>query len=459
MTSIQLPAHSYRSRAPRAGVQRLVNCYPRQGEQKGAVHIFGSPGISAFGTAGDGPQRGAIIFQERLHVLSGPNLYRIAQNGSATFLGSIPGTGDAPMAENGSELVILSGGQGYVYDGSIQAITDPDFRDASDCVFSDNFILFVEQSSGRFFSSDLLNAESYDSLNFATAESNPDELVGIEADHGQVFLAGRRSCEIWENRGGSGFPFARTFNGVIEIGCGAGKSISKGDNVLFFIDNTRIARMLEGVKPVRISQHGVEQAWANYSTIEDAEGQIYTLDGHLCWVLNFPTAEATWVYDLTTQEWYELESYGSTMWRVKWIQHCYGKILCGDRESGLIGEIDPDVFSEWGDPIVASWTYPAIYGEGRQAAHHRLQTILETGVGLQSGQGSDPRIMLEISDDGGRTFDHAPTRSMGAIGKYRTQVVWDRLGSSDDRVYRQSISDPVRRAILDTQLEVTGGRL
>jgi hypothetical protein len=47
---------------------------------------------------------------------------------------------------------------------------------------------------------------------------------------------------------------------------------------------------------------------------------------------------------------------------------------------------------------------------------------------------------------------------MGKIGKYRTRVIWTRLGSSDDRVYRQSISDPVRRAILDTQLEVEGGR-
>ena len=67
--------------------------------------------------------------------------------------------------------------------------------------------------------------------------------------------------------------------------------------------------------------------------------------------------------------------------------------------------------------------------------------------------------MMEVSDDGGRTFSAFPVRSMGAMGKYRTRVVWDRLGSSDDRVYRQSISDPVRRAILDTQLEVEGGRL
>jgi hypothetical protein len=423
------------------------------------VHLFGSPGIRSFATTGVGPQRGAIVFQEKLHVLSGETLYAVSANGTTTSLGTIAGSGDAPMTENGSELVVLSQANGYVYDGALQAISDSDFRAATDCTFSDNFILFVEQGSGRFFCSDLLDAESYDALNFATAESNPDQLVGIIADHGQVFLAGRRSCELWENRGGAGFPFARTFNGVIEIGCGAGKSLAKGDNILFFIDDTRIARMLEGVKPIRISHHGVEQAWAQYSTIEDAEAQVFTFDGHLCWVINFPTAQATWIYDLTTQEWHERQSYGSSLWRVKWVLHCYGKILCGDRESGLIGEIDPDVFAEWGDALVASWTYPAVYANGRTAEHHRLQTMLETGVGLQSGQGVNPKIMLEISDDGGRTFEAAPTRSMGAIGEYRTQVVWDRLGSSDDRVYRQSISDPVQRAILDTQLEVTGGRL
>jgi hypothetical protein len=456
---VQLPFHSYVARAPRAGVQRLVNCFARKGEQKGATHLFGSPGVSVFADTGLGPQRGAIVFQEQLYTLCDNTLFRVDAEGACVALGTIPGSGDAPMAENGIQIVALSEGAGYVYDGAVSKITDTDFRSATDLTFSDNFILFVEQASGRFFGSGLLDAEDYDSLDFATAESAPDNLVGTIADHGQVFLGGTRSCELWEIVGGAGFPYARTFNGVIELGCGAGQSIAKGDNVIFFIDHTRIGRRLDGLTPTRITQHGVEQAWQQYSTVADAEGFCITIDGHLYWVINFPTAQATWVYDLTTQEWHERSSYGSNLWRVKWALHCYGKVLCGDRESGKIGVLDPAVFAEWGDPLIASWTYPSVYAEGRTAFHRRLETIMETGVGISSGQGADPKIMLEVSDDGGRTFEVIQPRSIGAMGKYRTRVTWDQLGSSEDRVYRQSISDPIQRAILDTQLMVEGGRL
>jgi hypothetical protein len=85
--------------------------------------------------------------------------------------------------------------------------------------------------------------------------------------------------------------------------------------------------------------------------------------------------------------------------------------------------------------------------------------VLEVGVGLTSGQGSAPEIMLDISDDGGRTFMSMPNRSIGAIGKYRTRVTWHGLGSTDSphgRVFRLAISDPVEVAVMDAILDYHG---
>jgi hypothetical protein len=97
------------------------------------------------------------------------------------------------------------------------------------------------------------------------------------------------------------------------------------------------------------------------------------------------------------------------------------------------------------------------YGGNRRANHDRLEIVLESGVGLTSGQGSDPQLMLDKSDDGGKTWDSLPNKDIGSIGEYRKRVVWNRLGSARQRVYRASVSDPVRVNITDTTVEVRGG--
>jgi hypothetical protein len=81
------------------------------------------------------------------------------------------------------------------------------------------------------------------------------------------------------------------------------------------------------------------------------------------------------------------------------------------------------------------------------------------GVGLTTGQGSIPEVMLDYSDDGGQTWDSMPNRTLGPIGEYRQKVTWDRIGSAQQRVYRAAVSDPVRVNITDTILTVRGGRV
>ena len=364
------------------------------------------------------------------------------------------------MSENGAQLAITNEPDTYVWDGAALAqITDPDFiaRGAIDSTFVDNFILFIEPNSGRFFGSELGDVTSIDALDFATAESYPDDLVGLTADHGQVFLAGGKSCELWDNVGGSGFPFARNFNGVIEQGCAAGRSIVKADQTVFWLDDERIYRRLDGVTPLRVSQHGVEQVWQGYATVSDAEAFPFSLDGHINIVINFPTQEATWVLDLTTKQWHERESLNSSRWRVGWTEKVYGNVWCGDFDTGKIGILDPDVFDEHGDTMASKWTYPSVFSNGDTAFHNRLDVIAEVGIG--NAAVPDPKIMMEVSDDGGKTFDFLPDADLGALGEYRTKTTWWRLGSSDDRVYRGSISDAVRRAVLSTVLDVERGTL
>ncbi len=456
-----LPVSSYRALSPAASSARLVNCYAEQlpPDTDTPVALVRCPGIDDWTTVGTGPIYGLLAADNLLYVVSGSKLYSVTENKVVTELGSIGAVNSIDMERNAGSIVVVNTPNAYSWDGTTFAqISDADFTalGATDVEFLDNYLLFVEPDSGVFFGADLGSATSFDALNFATAESSPDDLVGMKVDHGQIILAGKVSMEIWENTGAPGFPFERSINGRLEIGCLNGRTLAKQDNSVFWLANDYTVRRLDGITPVRISQHGVENAFRTM-TISTATAYAYSQEGHLFYVLSF--FEGTFVYDATTQEWHERQSYGYDYWRAQSHAQIFGLELVGDITSNKIGFLTRDVYSEWGDTQRMEWTYQPIYADGRRAFHKRLEIMAETGVGLTAGQGSDPEMMLDWSDDGGVTFASMPNRSLGAIGRYTDRVVWQALGSSRvGRVYRGAVSDPVKVVIRDTQAEVEGGK-
>lgn len=451
---IPLPLHSYQHRSTKAGVQRLVNCYAEQQPPEGkAPHsLMRAPGITTAYSGATGAGRGLVRYKQRLYAVIGNALYRISAAHAGTNLGSIAGTSICSFAQNPTDVVICDPAASYTYDETTLAqITDADFNNGAQCADLDGYILFREPNSGRFFSSDLNDANSYDALMFATAEGVSDELVGIITDHRQAVLAGELSMELWYNAGTSGFPFARDSNGFVELGCLSGGSLAKVDNSIFWLASDFTVRRLDGLTPVRVSHHGVEQAIAGYTT-SDAHAFSYTHEGHIFYVLQFPTDEATWKYDATTREWHECESYGLTRWRVCSAVQCYGRTYVQDYETGKVGYIDSDVYEEFGNTQRMEFTFQDVYNRGKKIKHKMLELICETGVGT-SGQGENPAVTLEYSDDAGKTWTSLPTRTLGETGEYRHRVRWHRLGASRYRVYRVSISDPGKFIVSDAQLD------
>lgn len=456
----QLPIHSYVHSSRPVGCERLVNCYAEQAppEGKAPTVVMRAPGtVSAVTLTGGG--RGLYAWNDSLYAVAGTSLYAVTSAHVATSVGTIAGSNPVSWAINPTQMVVNSSPDAYVYDGAtLAAISDADYvsRGGASCISIDGYVLFREPNSGRVFSSDLNDAASYDALNFSTAEGFPDNIVGMIADHRQAILAGGQSMEMWYNAGTAGFPFSRDSNGFLEIGCYAGASLAKADNSIYWLASDLTVRRLEGLTPVRVSQHGVEQAIRGYATKADAIGLSYTQDGHLFYVLTFPTEGHTWVYDVTTREWHERESYLLGRWRPCAMAFCYGRTYVQDYETGSIGYLDPDTYTEFGETLLSTFTFGnGKYNNGKRTFHSELEVMAETGVGLTTGLGSAPEIMLSFSDDGGRTWRSAPNKELGAIGRYRDKVVWNRLGSSYDRIYRCSVSDPVKLTISDAALEAT----
>lgn len=456
---MDLPFHSYRLRSKKAAQTRLLNCYAsiQPPEGRAPVLIQGIAGINPFATVSAGPQRAAISFKNSLYSLSGSDFVRIGDDGSVRSLGTVSGTKRADIAKNVNQIAILVEPNLWVYDGvTLARVTDGDFtsRGAKRMAVMDNYGAFIEPNSGRWFICDLADFTVYDSLDFATAEGNPDDLVSIESNNRQFILFGEESGEMWDNLGGSGFPFQRNPNGYFETGCGAPYSTCSVDNTCYWIDQDRLARRLEGNIARRISYEGVEERWQDYSTISDAYSFPYVFDGHTFVVFTFPTAGATWAYDINTQEWHERQSFGYDHWRANWVVKCYDKTFVGDTQTGAIGEMGATTYSEWGGVLLREATTGAVTDKGRDIQHDRLELELDVGTAPMTGQGSEPKIMLDASNDGGVNFWAKSNRSLGAAGKYKSKVHWDRLGRSDERVYRYRVTDPVPFVVTGSRLDV-----
>ena len=203
----------------------------------------------------------------------------------------------------------------------------------------------------------------------------------------------------------------------------------------------------------------MEERLASYSRVDDCEAFPFTWSGHLFVAFRFPTAGATWVLDVTTGEWHERATYGSSTWNIVDSANCYGKVFVQNAETGAVGYLSDTCYTEFDETLRREVTYPSVYESTQRLFHSQLDVILKTG---DAPLGVVPTVQLDLSDDGGNTWVTLPMRSLdplpvGQTGDYRRVVRWTRLGTARDRVYRVSMSDPAPFHLMDTALMVEKG--
>jgi hypothetical protein len=466
---------AYVARSVNAADNRMVNLFPEIVPEAGKspAYLQRAPGLRLLTTVGTGPIRGVSSFDGNLYVVSGEQLFKLDSNYAITVLGTVSGaTGPVSMANNGIQLFVACNGPSFVYNSSTSAfgqITDPDFPGALTVSFLDGYFVFIEPNSQSVWVTALNDPTSIDPLDFASAEGDPDNLVSSIVNQSQVWLFGTNSVEVWYNSGNADFPLQRIQGAFNEIGCAATFSVAKMDNGLFWLGQdargTGMVYRANGYTGQRISTHAVEWQIQQYDTISDATAYTYQQDGHSFYVLNFPTANTTWVYDAATQAWHERAGFVNgdfTRHRAECQTFFNNSVTVGDYQNGNLYAFDLDVYAD--HDRVQKWlrSWRALdTGQNnlRRTAQHSLQLDCESGVGLQNGQGDNPQIMMRFSDDGGHTWSREQWSGMGRIGQYYRRVFWRRLGMTlklRDRVYEISGTDPVKVAIMGAELILSG---
>jgi hypothetical protein len=463
MPRVKFAVQSYESRSLPLSAQKLVNFYAEAAPEDAHTQaaLFGTPGLKLFATVGVGPIRGMIEMDELLFVVSGGRIFSVGSTGLVNLIGDIGGTAPVDMAHNGEQIFVRTGGDDsdsfIVTTTTVTQISDADFVGASSVTFQDGFFIYTETDSGRFYISAADDGTSWDALDFATAEGDPDDAVRIFSDHRELWVFGRKSVEIWYNSGEADFPFARASGAYLERGLGAAGSVAKVDNTVYWLGDNRIVYRAEGYTPKRISNHGIEALLTKLDSVSDLRAFEYSQEGHQFYVLTKPD-EFTVVYDVATGYWHHRKSLNRSDWRVHTHAFVYGKNIVGDAVSGKLYELDLETYDEDGAALISTAITPTIWGETNRTIMSRFQVDMEAGVGLTDGQGDDPQMMLRWSNDGGRTWSNELWASMGKKGEYKQSAEWRRLGMFERRIMEVSISDPVKRVLLGGYADFVEGR-
>jgi hypothetical protein len=494
---------AYVARSVNAADNRMINMFPEAipNEGKEAGFLNRAPGLRLLTSVGSGPVRGLWSFNNFMYAVSGNTLYKINSAYTATALGTIAGTGQVSMSDNGTQLFVAANGPSYIYNSNtnvFQQINDPDFPGAFTVSYLDGYFVFNEPNSQKIWVTSLLEGTQIDPLDFASAEGSPDGLVAVIVNNREAWLFGTNSIEVWYDAGTPDFPLARIQGASNEIGCVAPFSVAKLDNSVFWLGQDArgqgIVYRNSGYTGVRASNHSIEWQIQQYGNLSNAIAYTYQQDGHSFYVLTFPSVQKTWVYDVVTQSWHERAGWSNSTF-IRYRPNCQvafnSEVILGDYESGNLYAYDLDVYSDNGQiqKWLRSWRpIPSGQNNLRRTAQHSLQLDCETGVGLngidpndiildyllaengdiletENGdniilnyatvQGANPEVMLRWSDDGGHTWSNEHWASMGRIGQYGRRVFWRRLGMTmklRDRVYEVSGTDPVKVVIVGAEL-------
>jgi outer membrane protein assembly factor BamB len=363
------------------------------------------------------------------------------------------------MADNGTTLVLVDGTtDGYTIDLATNAfalLVDPTglFVGSDRVRYLDTFFIFNAPGTRNFYIS-LSNSVTFDPLYIAGKVGYADNLIAIEVMHREIWLIGEQTTEVWYDSGAADFPFSLVPGAFIQHGCVAKNSVCTQDLAVFWISKdpqgSAIVLMGSNYNVERISTHAIEHEFATYSTVSDAIGYVYQEEGHMFYVLNFPTADVTWVYDLSTKLWHQrayLDSNGQEhRHRSNVFAHAYGTYVVGDWQNGNLYALDENNYTDNGVPIKRVRSFPHVVNELKRVIYRKFVADMQSGA--QTDPNAPPPIVsLRWSDDRGASWGNPITQPIGAVGQFNQNIQFRRLGMSRDRVFELSWSAPIMTAL------------
>lgn len=447
-------------RSENVSAQVRTNLYTEVTEdaETTTTHLYPTPGLVLQFDLGSSPARGSYAVKEYRYIVNRDALYKVANDNTFVVVGTLlTSSGRVSMKDNGTQLIIVDGtsgapGGGYIYNfvtNTFTKITNVDFPGGTTVDFMNGYFIVSEPNSGRFFISGLYDGFSWDALDFATAESNPDDLVSVQVNNGLLVLYGTNTIELWGDSGAQDFPFARIGAAAIEWGLAARWSLVKFIDAVIFLGKNRLGAVqvfvMDGGTAVPVSTPDLDYLFAQYAeegAVADATALSYMLSGHAMYQINFPSKNVSWCFDAKTKEWHQLKT--GTDRHLAEIQYSHQEnFFVTSYKDGAVYKFDAREYTDNGATIRRELITRHQFTANR-AVFDEVWINFETGTGLVIGQGSNPVAMMQYSKDGGKTWSKELWAPIGKIGEYQRRAVWRRLGYARDWVFKFVVTDPVK---------------
>ena len=488
LNALPIFGRGFTQKSPAVTDELLINCYrePEDADQdKSAMPIYGTPGCQFFANipvlGGLPAGWGDLLIRGRRKVGNYIYLFIGCSNGAfghpfsavvsidaagtvryiATSTVSLTNQGRVGISDNGSQVIIVDGTAGYIFSvdstgaftSALTVIAAAGFPNGATTVEFINGYFVVDNPNatppGRFNWCTQYNGSAWNSLDFATAESNPDPLINIKVNFGQIFLLGSETTEVWTASGDTAI-FRRVGAAGIEWGLAAKWSVDKyATNSLIFLGKNKLGKTqlikLDGYTATPITSPDLTAA-LNKRNPATATGFSYALDAHSFYQINF--TDLSLLYDDASNSITQVQYGLSGRHLAEMMVELNNILYVTDYSTGQLYKFLPDYYLDNGQPIIRTVQSKHLFAAYNFISINELYLDMETGVGLDGGvQGSNPQVMCQWSKDNGRTWGNQIWQSFGAGGAYNTRAVWRNLGRARDIVFRFQISDPVKVVI------------
>lgn len=450
--------------------QRRLNCYfeNREDGDKTHVAVFGTPGLVASFMASSPlslPMRGMLGTQTALYLVAYNQFQSVSSTGAILASGSLGTTaGLVTLAYSPTQVVIVDGAAGYLFvpaTSTFSTIGASFPNGARTVTFVASFFVAELPGTQQFWVSNSNDGSTWNALAFASASSFSDNILAVDNLLGNLILFCQQHMEFWQNIGAAPEPFAPILSAQNEFGLAALFSRAHVDQSIIFLAQTREGQVqfvqLNGFNATVISNPDLEYIINLFPTVSDAVALSYEQDRHKFYQVTFPTANRSFLFDCSSRLWSEVQTGPSVIPSRHWANlstYYRGITVFSDYANNQIYTMSPTQYTDNGQTIIREVITRHILSNFNRVRISLLYLDMDVGVGLQTGQGSNPQIMLQYSKDNGRTWSAERWVNLGPVGLYLTRVLWRRFGSTRDATFRIRMSDPVKFVITEGAIKL-----
>jgi len=472
MPEIKLIGGFYQSKSLIANAQRCVNLYPERNQEDSPFPFttYPTPGLRRLSAPAGGRGQGLYTtIKGDLFAAAGGVLYYVPPNFTFSSVGTVDPNNLVSMSDNadaGTMIVVDGTARGLSVQLNTRVATpimDAAFYGGTRVDFVDGYFVLNVPGNNQFYISDQYST-TFNPLYFAGKTGGGDPLILAVCLHREIWLLGTETSEVWYNTGDVDFPYQPLQGVFIQHGLAATGSVATQDLSIYWLAQNKqgqgIVMRGNGYKAQRISTHAIENEIQSYSKISDARAFIYQQEGHVFYVLSFPSAGATWVFDEATGLWHqrgELLSTGTVgLYSVASATVAYGKNIFQDVYDGSLYTPDLtygqfDLASPRRQEMLHIRSFPHLINDGKRLRYSRFIADMETGTSSQEFTDVDAEgdaipatstLSLRTSDNRGKSFSAPVRQTFGATGQDNVQILFTRLGLSKDRIFEVSWSSP-----------------